>query len=135
MTTTTKTRKNSWRKQVKKEDAYYTVTDHRNGFEYFVLNVNSDPRKEFARAMCVVISPYTTSLGDMGDTYCKEVPGLVSAWLRVHEIKECAHCGRSIMNENGTWVDPEASGDDSVWRETCDANEAFTGEHTPKEGE
>lgn len=43
----------------------------------------------------------------------------------------CRHCERYIQQENGVWVDPEATGDDSVWRETCDANETFTADHEP----
>lgn len=45
---------------------------------------------------------------------------------------ECRHCGRVIVNENGTWVDPNATGDDAVWRETCDAHDSFTAEHEPQ---
>lgn len=43
----------------------------------------------------------------------------------------CRHCDRSIQQENGVWVDPEATGDDNVWRETCDANETFAANHEP----
>lgn len=44
----------------------------------------------------------------------------------------CRHCSRRILEESeGSWVDPEASGDDSVWRETCDAHDTFTAEHEP----
>jgi hypothetical protein len=44
----------------------------------------------------------------------------------------CRHCGRSIVNDNGTWVDPEASGDDIMWRETCDSHDTFQADHEPK---
>lgn len=44
----------------------------------------------------------------------------------------CKHCGRTIINEPGDgWVDPEATGDDSVWRETCDAHDTFMADHEP----
>lgn len=43
----------------------------------------------------------------------------------------CRHCGRTIVNEDGRWIDPEATGDDSVWRETCDAHDTFAAEHEP----
>jgi hypothetical protein len=43
----------------------------------------------------------------------------------------CKHCGRSITQKNGTWVDINATGDDAMWRETCDANETTTAEHEP----
>lgn len=37
-------------------------------------------------------------------------------------ITTCRHCGRAIVLDGEYWVDPEATGDDSIWRETCDAN-------------
>jgi len=43
----------------------------------------------------------------------------------------CQHCGRTIEWSEGIWIDPQATGDDSVWRETCDAHDAFTAEHEP----
>lgn len=44
----------------------------------------------------------------------------------------CRHCGRSIVrDEDGVWVDPEATGDDEIWRETCDSHDTFTAEHEP----
>jgi hypothetical protein len=46
----------------------------------------------------------------------------------------CKHCGRDIVEDRrGVWVDPEATGDDSIWRETCDAHDTFTAEHEPDE--
>jgi hypothetical protein len=39
------------------------------------------------------------------------------------EHAECRHCGRDIEpDKDGRWIDPEATGDDVVWRETCDEN-------------
>lgn len=46
---------------------------------------------------------------------------------------ECRHCGRRIIFVAGSWIDPEATGDDSVWSETCDSHDTFTAEHEPKE--
>lgn len=43
----------------------------------------------------------------------------------------CRHCGRRIVSGDGGWIDPEAAGDDNVWRETCDSNDTFTAEHEP----
>ena len=45
----------------------------------------------------------------------------------------CRHCERTVQLEDGRWVDPEATGDDSVWRETCDQHDTFTAEHEPTE--
>jgi hypothetical protein len=49
-------------------------------------------------------------------------------------VRICKHCGRSIcLDEDGRWVDPEATGDDRLWRETCDAHDTFVAEHEPRE--
>jgi hypothetical protein len=47
--------------------------------------------------------------------------------------KQCRHCGRAIeRNKDGAWIDPEAGGDDSIWRELCDRHDgSFTAEHEP----
>lgn len=44
----------------------------------------------------------------------------------------CAHCGRLIVLKADVWTDPEATGDDSVWSEACDAHDTFTAEHEPE---
>ena len=46
----------------------------------------------------------------------------------------CRHCGRDIEYDpgSGSWIDPEATGDDETWRETCDAHETFVAEHEPE---
>jgi hypothetical protein len=47
----------------------------------------------------------------------------------------CQHCGRAIeLTHGGVWVDPEATGDDIVWREVCDAHDTFRAEHEPAHG-
>jgi hypothetical protein len=43
----------------------------------------------------------------------------------------CRHCDRMIVLDGDRWVDPMATGDDSVWRETCDSHDTFTAEHEP----
>jgi hypothetical protein len=43
----------------------------------------------------------------------------------------CQHCGRAITQEGDRWIDTEATGDDSVWRETCDAHDTFIADHVP----
>jgi hypothetical protein len=46
----------------------------------------------------------------------------------------CQHCFRTITTDNdGRWIDPLATGDDSMWRETCDEHDTFTAEHEPIE--
>jgi hypothetical protein len=45
----------------------------------------------------------------------------------------CHYCHRVIVEDDGRWVDLEASGDDSIWRETCDGHDTFTAEHEPED--
>lgn len=54
--------------------------------------------------------------------------------LTIAQPAQCRHCGRSIFSVEGRWIDPEATGDDAVWRETCDANdETRAAEHEPED--
>lgn len=47
----------------------------------------------------------------------------------------CQHCGRRIIKDGaGRWVDPEATGDDRIWRETCESHDTITAEHEPQVG-
>ena len=50
-------------------------------------------------------------------------------------VTDCRYCGRPIvLTSEGTWIDPEATGDDSIWRETCDSNDDdFSASHEPSE--
>lgn len=41
----------------------------------------------------------------------------------------CRYCQRRIVLLDGSWIDPEATGDDSIWRETCDEHDTFAAEH------
>jgi len=44
----------------------------------------------------------------------------------------CRHCERDIvLDVFGSWIDPQATGDDILWRETCDANDTFEAYHEP----
>lgn len=45
----------------------------------------------------------------------------------------CRYCGRGIVKVGDGWIDPEATGDDAVWRETCGEHDSFVAEHLPKE--
>ena len=46
--------------------------------------------------------------------------------------QRCLHCERDITFDNDDgWVDPEATGDDSMWREVCAANDSFIAYHDP----
>lgn len=45
---------------------------------------------------------------------------------------KCQHCNRTIELMGSAWIDPNATGDDDLWRYTCDHNDTFTAEHEPK---
>jgi hypothetical protein len=50
-------------------------------------------------------------------------------------VSTCRHCQRRVvLAVDGYWVDPEATGDDSLWRETCDAHDTFIADHEPSDG-
>lgn len=54
---------------------------------------------------------------------------------KTRETANCRHCGRSIVNDqNDGWIDPEATGDDSMWRETCDEHDTREANHEPVKG-
>lgn len=44
----------------------------------------------------------------------------------------CHYCARPIAFEDGQWIDPDARGDDAMWRETCDGVESWPAEHYPR---
>ena len=45
----------------------------------------------------------------------------------------CKFCQRGIVEVDRAWVDPEATGDDAVWRETCESNHLDRiGAHEPQ---
>ena len=47
---------------------------------------------------------------------------------------KCKHCHRQIKELNGEWIDPNATGDDEVWRYSCDENEHdIYASHEPQE--
>lgn len=46
-------------------------------------------------------------------------------------MSNCKYCEREIVYRLGQWVDPEATGDDSIWSETCESHDTFTAEHLP----
>lgn len=48
-------------------------------------------------------------------------------------MSTCKRCNRAVTLDDGRWVDPNATGDDAAWRETCDENESFTAEHEVSE--
>ncbi|CAB4145885.1 hypothetical protein UFOVP1219_21 [uncultured Caudovirales phage] len=53
-----------------------------------------------------------------------------------HTVKKtntCKHCQREIVSTEEGWADPLATGDDSVWRLSCDKNDTFTAEHDVEE--
>jgi hypothetical protein len=43
----------------------------------------------------------------------------------------CRYCGRGITYTPDGWIDVRATGDDAIWRETCDRHDTFTAAHEP----
>lgn len=61
--------------------------------------------------------------------YEEDHPAVIS-WRQQGDT--CQHCHRAIVNRGGVWIDPEATGDDSVWREVCDGHDTFAADHEPR---
>lgn len=94
----------------------------------FVLRASEDTVKSDLEVTCTECTEHLCD-AEGGDT----LDTLVSVALS-HECSRdtCRHCGRPIVHtENDGWIDPEATGDDSVWRGTCAAHGTFTAEHEP----
>lgn len=73
-------------------------------------------------------------LWEQVDTYADGLLDLIVRYQRGQtetEVRTCRYCQRDIIDDDGRWVDPNATGDDSVWRETCDAHNTFAAEHEP----
>lgn len=45
------------------------------------------------------------------------------------EVGQCIHCQRAVIQVEGRWVDPLATGDDILWRETCEEHDTRMAEH------
>ncbi len=73
-------------------------------------------------------SDWRAALEDARD-YINDVIGRLTP---VTGTGTCRYCGRAIVRTDSGWIDPEATGDDSVWRETCDAHDTFVAEHAPE---
>jgi hypothetical protein len=100
--------------------------------------------EEVSDAIGVILASHGVELANLPDEgyslFDIAVDGVLDVIVRYSQTEVtptsesvCCNCQRRIVNVDGAWIDPEATGDDSVWRETCDRSEAFTGEHVPTE--
>lgn len=80
---------------------------------------------------CILCGKPATDTWD-GLAMCGTCEGEMAASLRT---ETCKHCGRSIELDGDVWVDPHATGDDSLWRETCDAHDTFVADHEPADAQ
>ncbi len=55
---------------------------------------------------------------------CEEA---VSGW--VDDRYACVYCNRAVTMTDDGWADPEATGDDEIWRLVCDENDSFLANH------
>lgn len=44
-------------------------------------------------------------------------------------MSTCIHCHRDVTLTDEGWADPEATGDDAIWRFVCDENGSFPANH------
>ena len=45
----------------------------------------------------------------------------------------CVFCQREIVQTEEGWIDPMATGDDSIWRQICPDHDTFDADHVPEE--
>jgi hypothetical protein len=81
---------------------------------------------------CEAVAPGTTWVGSDPSLTAEQKAAILQARDLPDETATCQHCDRRIVKMGGRWVDPEATGDDAVWRETCDTHNTFTAEHEPR---
>jgi len=71
-------KKNLWAKSRTKENAYAVVKDESIGWTWYILKAYQrralEKTNRFARMFCLVVTPMTSELGDMGDTYVSDIP-------------------------------------------------------------
>lgn len=96
------------------------------------------------RVITEVQDPYSFVIdyGDDGDFGCDDhplnndegtyghVPDISEGQLRAGD---CRYCDRFIIQVDGIWIDPDATGDDWIWRETCDEHDTFEADHEPND--
>lgn len=70
------------------------------------------------------------NLRDQLTAYLAETYPATRESVTVHMVFDCVFCGRGIIEVDGIWVDPQATGDDEVWRETCDSSPTFVAGHS-----
>ena len=49
------------------------------------------------------------------------------------ETTKCIHCERIITATPTGWADMQATGDDKIWKYTCDENDTFPSDHETEE--
>lgn len=83
-------------------------------------------------ALVAYWTPEDEPEGLTGDTLHDGEPDDAEGWAIARlKDQDCRHCGRTLTRTSDGWVDPAATGDDAVWRETCDAHDTFAAEHEP----
>ena len=77
--------RNTWRKRRTFSEAYYTVTA--DGWTHTVMQVLQDPRgNEFATCLESVANDVPGF--HVGSSYVKQIPGLLAAWCKAHNVSE-----------------------------------------------
>lgn len=85
--------KNPFGKTVKKENAY-AVYKNNSGWTWYVLKtyqtVEAANKNKYARAFCLVTSPFTGDSGDMGDTYLTDIGGELVSGTEIRGVHKGA---------------------------------------------
>jgi hypothetical protein len=116
---------------------FYVVHDDRNAAEIdavdepqgFTVQSSESEWRDVIGVQCNPDGTVTVGHWPDGETWV--ALGTVDAHSERAETAVCRHCQRDIEKRDGRWIDPQANGDDSVWRETCDEHDTFAAEHEP----
>jgi hypothetical protein len=71
----------------------------------------------------------TYSIIPMVQDINSDTPNNYSITVERLETTKCIHCGRTITTTPTGWADMEATGDDTIWKYTCDENDTFPSDH------
>jgi hypothetical protein len=91
-------------------------------------------RPRYADGLDVGLSPDVALIDAFIDWYRAQPSADNPGSVKSTATATCQHCGRTVTLVGSKWLDLNATGDDVIWRETCDTHDTFTAEHEPMPG-
>lgn len=91
--------------------------------------VNTDNTTTVTRPYCDACKPMGVTIYDAPSGEWYPLGTEENLTMTTEQRTTCRHCNREVVSVDGRWIDPEANGDDRIWRETCDSHDTFQAEH------